>query len=129
MFKNFGVKMDFLNKSLQGLQKRNDLIAGNIANINTPGYKAKGLDFEQTMKRHLTTNSKGASIIQPINSTFSKFTIKDKVGLQEDITGNNVDIDKEMVGLTENKMKYDLVVEAVRSNLKLYNIIIDSTRR
>ncbi|SRR6056297_2282865 len=129
MFDNFELKMDFLNKSLKGLSKRNDLIASNIANIETPGYKAKDLDFEKVMNRHLTTNENGSMTVQSTDSKFSQFSIIDKMGLSEDITGNNVDIDKEMVSLTENKMKYDLVVEAVKSNLKLYNIIVDSARR
>lgn len=128
MFNNFELKMDFLGKSLQGLNKRNDLIASNIANISTPGYKAKDLDFERTMKKHLSTDRNGMTTLKPVNSKFSQFSVEDKIGLSEDITGNNVDVDKEMVALTENKMKHDLVVESVRANLKLYNIIIDSTR-
>ncbi|MFP4457613.1 MAG: flagellar basal body rod protein FlgB [Clostridia bacterium] len=128
MLNKFEVKMGFLQKSLQGLNKRNDLLASNIANLDTPGYKSKDLNFEQTMKRHLSTNKNGLTTVKQNNSMFSQFSIKDKVGLNEDITGNNVDVDKEMVALTENKMKHDLVVEAVRSNLKLYNIIVDSSR-
>jgi flagellar basal-body rod protein FlgB len=129
MLGDFELKIDFLSKSLKGLSKRNDLIASNIANIETPGYKAKDINFEQTMKRHLSTKKDGNVTVKSTNSVFSKFSINDKMGLTEDMTGNNVDIDKEMVALTENKMKYDLVVEAVKSNLKLYNIIVDSARR
>jgi flagellar basal-body rod protein FlgB len=128
MLNNFDLRLNFLSKSAQGLNKRNDLIAGNIANIETPGYKAKDIDFEQTLRRHLTVDSSGTSAVRPLSSTFDHFTIRNKVGLTEDMSGNNVDIDKEMVAMTENKMKYDLVVEAIKAELKLMNIVIDSNK-
>ncbi len=128
MFTRLDLRVNFLTESLKGLSKRNDLIAGNIANIETPGYKAKDIDFESTLKRHLTENSNGVSEVQPLNSSFNKFTIRNKVGLHEDINGNNVDIDKEMVAMTENKMKYDLVIEALKAEFKLLSIVVESSK-
>jgi flagellar basal-body rod protein FlgB len=57
----------------------------------------------------------------------SEFRIDDKEGLEVKGNGNNVDIDREMVNLAENQMRYNLVSEVLKQQLSLLNQVIDKT--
>lgn len=129
MLENIYTRINFLRKGLEGLAKRNELIAGNIANIETPGYKAKDINFEEVLARHIHTDTQGNTEIRELAQNSNLFSIYDRQGLPENIDGNNVDIDKEMVALTENKMKYDLVTEALKQELKMLDLVIDASKR
>ncbi|QOR35341.1 flagellar basal body rod protein FlgB [Clostridium sp. 'deep sea'] len=129
MFSNMYSRLDFFQKGLDGLQKRHETIANNIANHDTPGFKAKDVNFQQVLTRHLKNNKVSDPEVKTIKKQFNMFSIYNKKGLLENIDGNNVNVDKEMVALSDNKMQYDLMVEALRSQMKLFDIVIDSTKR
>ena len=129
VFSNMYGRLDFFQKGLDGLQKRHETIANNIANKDTPGYKSKDVNFEQVLTRHLKNNKVSDPEVKAMKKQFNMFSIYDKKGLLENIDGNNVNVDKEMVALSQNKMQYDLMVEALRSQMKLFDIVIDATKR
>ncbi len=128
MINGFYSRLDFFRKGLEGLSKRHEVIANNIANVDTPGYKAKDVNFEQVLTRHLKNNKVDNPDVKQIKDRFNLFSIYEKAGLLDNTEGNNIDADKEMIALSENKMEYDLMVEALRSQLELYKIVIDSTK-
>ena len=49
----FGNTIAMMNKSMDYLWKKQEIIADNIANVDTPGYKKKSVDFEQTFREKL----------------------------------------------------------------------------
>lgn len=128
MLDNIYARIDFLKKGLEGVSKRNEIIANNIANIDTANYKAKDINFEQVLSRHLIDSNNNQTDTQNIKQRFNQFSIYERSGLQENINGNNVDIDNEMIALSENKMKYDLIAEALKTQLKLLNIVINASK-
>lgn len=104
-----------IEKGLSGSALRQKAISHNIANVDTPNYKAKKVTFEHTLQqamnrsleayrtdeRHMdfsTSNSRGAYITSS-NSTMYNHNL------------NNVDIDREMASLAENQIYYNALIE------------------
>jgi flagellar basal-body rod protein FlgB len=85
------------------LSTRQKLVASNIANADTPGYKAQDIDFQFEFMS-LTKNQQP----QVINAQ----------GLTEKTDGNNVNIDREARLLAENQMRFNLASVLVKGRLK-----------
>jgi flagellar basal-body rod protein FlgB len=82
------------------------LVAANIANADTPGYKTKGFDFESELQRARATQSNTSP------------SISETPGLRVKEDGNNVDLDREARLLSENALRFNIASNLVRSNLK-----------
>lgn len=116
MMENFYSRIDYLKKGLDGLWKRNEVISNNIANIDTHGYKAKDINFEQVFNNYEKK--------QKYFSKEIKYSIFEKPNLQEKSNGNNVDMDHEMANLSTNSMKFNLVAQEINFQLKLLETIM-----
>lgn len=100
----------FHQKALQVRSDKMEVIAGNLANANTPGYKAKDIDFQQAMRtaqygqtKLTTTNEK--HIQGTANSRFdTQFRIPDQPDTGD---GNTVDVQKERNAFLETGMRYE----------------------
>ena len=102
---------------------RQNVIAHNIANEDTPGYKAKRVDFESYLKKELSSvRREGASPRESIARVRSVDTREYELGGQDvRIDGNNVDIDSEFIEQARLQIQYDAVRQKVNgyySNLK-----------
>lgn len=126
-----------LEKSLDAAWSRNDIIAQNLANIDTPEYKRKDVAFEQylndslgknslegklTDTRHIPIHTKDIDKIEPtITEDNSETSMR--------IDGNNVDIDNEMSYLAKNTIKYNALIQMINSNYsKIKNVIAEGRR-
>jgi len=96
---------------MQYLNERQSLIAKNISNVNTPGYKAQELKKEnfnkigeRTNKLSLRTTSAGHLGGQ--KRPFAFKTIRDEDAYETNPNGNNVVLEEQMVNLAENEMDY-----------------------
>ena len=68
--------VNLLDRSLDASAKRETIISNNIANVDTPGYKRKDIDFETELK-HAILHSANISIDQAVkNTTYSKLNDK-----------------------------------------------------
>ncbi len=85
------------------LSARQKLVASNIANADTPGYKTKDLDFQFEFMS--LVNGQNPQTIEP-------------EGLAEKPDGNNVNMDREARLLAENAIRFNLASTLVRSELK-----------
>ncbi len=84
------------------------LISGNLANIDTPGYKTKELSFESTLRQSLEEQ-----VLQMVRSNDRHFAPDDPLEAlenQEVIEGGSVDLDTQMVNLTKNSIEYQHMV-------------------
>ena len=85
--------------------------ASNVANVATPGYKAKSVDFRSEMKRLLKQKSSVSPVAtdsRHIALGTSRNAIRVK-GTQNDSNAsgvNNIDIEQEMMNLSENELLY-----------------------
>lgn len=124
MLDGINKNIDLLQKSLEGLWKRNEIISNNIANVESADYKAKDLDFEQVLRKYVDKKDS----VQPIDARKMQFSILERKGLSIKENGNNVNVETEMVSLAENKMKYDLATEALRCQLELLRTVIEESK-
>ena len=89
------------------LSTRQKLVASNIANADTPGYKTKDIDFEAEFRNALSTRTPaGAPMVQ------------DVAGLRVKNDGNNVDLDREARLLAENALRFNVASNLLRSQVK-----------
>lgn len=97
-----------IQAALRGLAARQRLIAQNIANVNTPGYLASTVSFEDQLRSATSAGDPGA--MQLVESTSSAPT---------GVNGNNVQLDDEMVELTETQLRYELMIQAMNSKVQV----------
>ncbi|MBK5240398.1 flagellar basal body rod protein FlgB [Clostridium sp.] len=121
---------NLLTKSMDASALRGKVIANNIANINTKGYKKFYVTFEETLEdsmggdRMKTDNSKHMQT----TSNSGEITVKrdESTSMRQD--GNNVDIDLEMTNQAANTLMYNALVKQVNSNISLKSYIISGGR-
>ncbi len=118
--------LSFYQKTLEGLWTRNELISNNIANSDTQGYLSKDINFEKVINEYLSASK--ADYKSEVDPENIKYRIEHKRGLDVKSNGNNVDMDKEMVSLAENQMKYDLVSQALKFQLNLINTVLSESK-
>jgi flagellar basal-body rod protein FlgB len=116
--------------ALKGLAARQEIISSNIANVDTPGYNAKQVDFETTLKRSLSSNFSKVSMAKTnqahlgTTSTSSNFlTTTNRIGGSYREDGNNVDIDTELIDMSETNIKYQAISQGISSKLLLLKSI------
>jgi flagellar basal-body rod protein FlgB len=85
------------------LSARQKLVASNIANADTPGYKTQDVDFQ--FEFMTLTKGEQPQVIQA-------------QGLPEKTDGNNVNLDREARLLSENQMRFNMASVLVKSQLK-----------
>ncbi|MBC3804823.1 flagellar basal body rod protein FlgB [Acetobacterium fimetarium] len=104
-------------KALNGTWQRQKAISNNIANSETPGYKAVAVDFEDELKSEIqkiqTTSASAASKTKNIesieNSQVSVYSRSSSSRLDE----NNVDVDSENIDMTKAQLQYYYLVQGV----------------
>lgn len=111
--------------ALDGLSLRQQAISQNLANVDTPGYQAETINFEDTLK-HLvsqdgtlaleTTNS---SHMRPTSEETTGFSIAHRQGGSFRADQNNVDVDVEMTDMSETGIQYQAVSQTVSQKLLL----------
>ncbi len=106
--------------SLNSLNQK--LISGNLANINTPGYKAKEVSFEETLRQSLEDQ-----VLHMVRSNGNHMAPDDPVQAMEhpEIVENGaVDLDNEMVKLTKNSIEYQYMVSMLNKKLSMLKMAI-----
>jgi flagellar basal-body rod protein FlgB len=121
---------DLLQKGLDAAQLRHDVIANNIANIDTPGFKQSNVEFESYMKEALGGGGGfEAKRTRPEHITFDGEEAAPKVVVDDSTTmrmdGNNVDIDKQMADMAKNSIWYDTLVEKLNGEITRLKLAID----
>ena len=101
------------------LAERHQVVASNLANIDTPGYKTKDMSFHATMDELLAPQSTGR--LRATNERHiegESFGLQERVfepkGLIERADKNNVDIDREMMKQSETALGYSMMTQMVR---------------
>ena len=116
-----GIKqyLEIHSAALSLRNKKNEIIASNIANAATPNYKARDLDFNSEMSRHLksghltTTNDKHFSLMRPVSQKGVSF----REPLQQSLDGNTVELAVEQMEFSENSIKYSTTLSFLNSKI------------
>lgn len=104
-----GSNYNLIKGALDASSMRQEMISSNISNVNTPGYKAKRVDFEETLKRVMDGTSMKSTHVNHFGvSDLTSVTpqIKAQTGNRVNEDGNNVAIDTEMAELSANAIYY-----------------------
>ncbi|MBU2015271.1 MAG: flagellar basal body rod protein FlgB, partial [Alphaproteobacteria bacterium] len=89
-------------KALALRSQRLSLLASNIANASTPGYKARDIDFDAALKQATTQASGGAADVSKAVDGAMGY----RVPLQPSLDGNTVELSTEQTLFAENAVKY-----------------------
>jgi len=96
--------------------RRQQALASNIANIDTPGYKSLDVPFQQELSMSLRMAATEPShMIQPALTAASAFV---ESGGEIKPNGNNVDLDRQMTELTKNGLQYITLVQYLNQKLR-----------
>lgn len=91
------------------------LTAQNMANIDVPGYRTKGLDFEAEMQRSIDANrANQKSTDDPASPRTFEVGTFEVDGLLERPDGNNVSMDREGLKMAEAQLKFRTGVELIK---------------
>jgi flagellar basal-body rod protein FlgB len=93
---------DNLEQYMNLVSLRQKLVASNIANADTPGYKTQDLDFQASFRSALDGGSPQAVQVS---------------GLKTKNDSNNVDLDREARLLAENAMRFNVAASLMRSSI------------
>lgn len=125
--------LSLLEQAMDLRSFRHDLIAGNIANMDTPNYRSFDLSMKEALRRideadagmamvrshpsHLTGNSAGPEALTLRRTPPQPHSLKGD--------GNTVDIDAEMVKLAENSLMYHALTQMVTKEFQLFTTAIE----
>ena len=99
--------VNVLGKAADASWTRNDILANNIANADTPGFKRKDVQFETYLKNAVAgTDSLNETVANIDLNELNCTTYTDQANLSYCYDGNNVDINTENVELAKNQLKY-----------------------
>ena len=102
-----------LERYMDLLSARQKLVASNIANADTPGYKTRDLDFQGEFRNAIDARRPRAAEVS---------------GLKTKNDGNNVNIDRESRLLAENGIRFSIATSLLRSRLKVLRSAIEDGR-
>ena len=121
----FGTSMKALDLALGAAGKRQEVLANNLANVNTPGYKRLDVNFDGMLAKAVdaarTGDSDGLDELQP--------GVKRDQGVAVRADGNSVDVDSEMAFLAENNIRYNALVQLSQKKLDTLKYVISDGRR
>ena len=123
----FGGTISNLEKGLSYATTKNKAIAQNIANVDTPGYKTKEVDFKTVFADAQQAEIKSYksdvkhfdfSITQQGSGVFSN------VNWSTRVNGNAVNMDSEQAKLAENTIYYNALIDRVGSKFQTLNSVV-----
>jgi flagellar basal-body rod protein FlgB len=119
---NLDKLMGFHHKALQIRTDRMEVLAGNLANANTPGYKARDIDFRKAMKsaQHSNVNSLTRTHDNHIKGSMqSSGELQFRIPNQPDTgDGNTVDVQVERNTFLDNGLRYQAGMEFLNGKIK-----------
>ena len=118
----FDEHLQLLHKTMDFRARRNNVLASNVANVETPGYKSRDLVFERALGDAMKASEPG-----PLEVTHSKhldgrqirplnLVEPDVIRTSNPMGGlddNSVDLEREMVKLGENQVVYQALAQMV----------------
>ena len=116
--------IDTLRRQMAIAVARQVASAGNLANVDTPGYKAKEVNFAETLKNKLA----------PANSTFATaapnggVVLQDAEGLPVRRDGNNVQLDRELLTMSKAAGDFAAAQTALAAKFRLVRYAINEGR-
>lgn len=125
---------DLIKQHLEISAFRHKVLSENIANVNTPGYKAKEVitpknlkEFKQNkhkkVKLAVTSPKHIAGNKSHINNYANATILKDPAEIKKN--GNTVELNQQLSKISENQVNYNTSLQAYKSTIKLISTVLD----
>jgi flagellar basal-body rod protein FlgB len=133
---NFGKTVAILQRGMDVASLRREVIANNIANVNTPNFKRSTVNFEAQLKRALdgektsvqpeafVTDARHIGFDQKLDWQTVKPVRQLDYLTQSKNNGNNVDLQEELMSAEQNQMMYSLMAQAAANEFNQLNIVL-----
>ncbi len=132
--KLFDTTLERLQSSLDIRLQRQNVLNGNLANVDTPGYRPRDLDFNAAMKAASLSASSVHTPVAPVAEGHIPVNVGGLTpdaeqfvtvaqGAQSGLDGNGVDLDKTMVELSRNGLLYGAAARAASKKLAILKYV------
>lgn len=121
----FDLTFKSLDLALGAAGKRQEVLANNLANVNTPGYKRLDVQFDGMLAKAVDAARAGDS--SAIDSMRPGVETDAAIAVRAD--GNSVSVDQEMAYLAENNIRYNALVQLSQKKLETLKYVISDGRR
>lgn len=119
--------INVLNKAADASWQRETLIANNLANVDTPDYKRKDLDFQSVLRDELG-RSKYVTLDDKIRyadtGSLNARVRTEYENLSYRLDGNNVDVDTEQVELATEQINYQALTTSINSEFERLRTVL-----
>ena len=114
---------------------RQKIIASNIANLNTPGYKTKELSFEDHLNNVKDKNDLALTVTHKNHISFDSSEQKsitnsrvyEVKGLEEQNDGNNVNLDQQISDMAKNSVMTDAITNSIKKDSRWFKLIVEAS--
>jgi flagellar basal-body rod protein FlgB len=132
---SFGRTLDVLHRSMDVSMMRQDVIADNIANADTPNFKRSFINFESRLKAALETegsvgvqaamtHQRHIPFQQPVDYRSVSANRQLDYLTTSDNNGNNVDIEEESMNFLNSQLLYTLMTDSVSQQFARVNMVL-----
>lgn len=119
--------INVLKKTADASWKRNEVISNNIANVDTPGYKRKDVQFESYLMGALTgDDSLDKRVANVRMDSLNSQVYTEYANLSYRMDGNNVDIDTESSNLAENQIRYYALMDSMTQEFNRLKMVLQN---
>ncbi|WP_342323897.1 flagellar basal body rod protein FlgB [Kosakonia sp. BYX6] len=128
MFDKLDNELRFQQQALSLMSRRQDILASNIANADTPGYQARDIDFSKQLKNAMeeeTRNNNPLTLaltsgkhIPGVAPKTDNRQLLYRIPDQPSADGNTVDMDRERVNFADNNVKYQTSLTILGAQIK-----------
>lgn len=115
-----GENNDLLLRLMSAASLRARVLAANVANQNTPGYKRQLVRFEDALLRELERP-------QPQPERVAPRVVEDEEG-KPDASGNTVDMEREVSAMRENRLLYELFANILAGRTRIVQLAVREGR-
>ena len=121
IFESIYFRNNVIGPAMQASILRNEVIANNIANADTPGFKKSRVEFEDSLQTALDRIKQTG--VKDLSGVSMRAVITHDT-FNHRIDENNVDMEVEMSELYKNAAKYDALTSMVLNNSKRFNVVL-----
>ncbi len=114
MIDQINSSLSFQSEALKLRSQRQELLAANIANADTPNYKARDFDFSRALENAARTGSPIAGRSSPP----AQIAVSERTDGKQGLDGNTVDLDTERVQFADNALRYEATLRFINGKLR-----------
>jgi flagellar basal-body rod protein FlgB len=130
MISSIDDEIGFMRNALNLHAQRQQLLAGNIANADTPNYKAVDIDFSRALQtamgssRPVGLNTTAPGHLQALSSNPLGAKTLYRQAVQPSIDGNTVDMDVERAQFIDNAIRYQFALDRIGGKFKTMELAL-----